>query len=273
MNISANTRISYLIKQNPAAIDAIVSINKHFEKLRNPVLRKILASRVTIADAAKIGGCTVNYFFEKLLPLGFKINSDTSQISTSVETANESQVFMKEVASSNTTTLDVRADIASGKDPFQKIMNTLSSVPQGNFLLIINSFEPIPLINILKKKGFEYYTEQHQEDLFHTYFIGRNHGDTNKSDNIASTYNTNDEFEKMLYVFERKMITIDVRNLEMPLPMVTILKELETLPEGQALFVQHKKVPQFLLPELQERNFFWLIREDGEGNVKLLIFR
>lgn len=271
MNISASTKISELLKSNPAAIDAIVSINKHFEKLRNPVLRKILASRVTIADAAKIGGCTVNDFFEKLLPLGFQINVGTSQVSPPIEQANESPSFMKEITKSNTITLDVRADIASGKDPFQKIMDALPSVIQGNFLLIINSFEPVPLINILKKKGFEYYTEQHQRDLFHTYFKNINY--KGKSENNASTHNSNNEFEKMLYVFKNKMTTIDVRNLEMPLPMVTILKELETLPDSQALFVKHKKVPQFLLPELQERNFSWLIREDGEGDVKLLIFR
>ena len=42
MQIAANTKISVLIKENPAAIDAIATINKHFEKLRNPVLRKIL---------------------------------------------------------------------------------------------------------------------------------------------------------------------------------------------------------------------------------------
>lgn len=273
MNISADTKISYLIKQNPASIDAIVSINKHFEKLRNPLLRKILASRVTIADAAKIGGCSVSDFFEKLLPLGFKINGDTSQASTSVETVNEYPAFMKQRTSSNTITLDVRTDITSGKDPFQKIMDALSSMPENHILAIINTFEPVPLINILKRKGFDYYTEKIQSNEFRTYF--RNTGKINnqKVNNISETPDSGSEFSRMLDSFMGNIKTIDVRSLEMPLPMVAILRELETLPNGQALFVKHKKVPQFLLPELQEINFSWLIREDGEGDVKLLIFR
>lgn len=274
MTISASTKISELIKSNPASIDAIVSINKHFEKLRNPVLRKILASRVTISDAAKIGGCTVNDFFEKLLPLGFKIKNDNSKPIISPVAADKYPAFMKHLNQANVITLDVRDDLASGKDPFQKIMNTLSSVSQNNYLLIINSFEPIPLINILKKKGYECYSEQVLKDLFYTYFKKTDDKSADKHSIPSSVVlSTNNEFEKRLNSFAGNMKTIDVRNLEMPLPMVTILKELDTLPEEQALFVHHKKIPQFLLPELKERNFSWLIREDGEGDVKLLIFK
>ncbi|WP_460879947.1 hypothetical protein [Pontibacter rugosus] len=36
MEIAANTKIAALIKENEKAIEAIASINKHFEKLRNP---------------------------------------------------------------------------------------------------------------------------------------------------------------------------------------------------------------------------------------------
>ena len=64
---------------------------------------------------------------------------------------------------------------------------------------------------------------------------------------------------------------MDVRDLEMPLPMVTILKELEELKEGNVLYVHHKKIPQYLLPELAERNFKTWIAEVDDENVKLLI--
>jgi hypothetical protein len=55
--------------------------------------------------------------------------------------------------------------------------------------------------------------------------------------------------------------------------MVTILKELEDLKENDALYVHHKKVPQYLLPELAERNFTTWITEVDENNVKLLIHK
>lgn len=273
MNICTTTKISELIKANPASIDAIVTINKHFEKLRNPILRKILASRVTISDAAKIGGCTVNDFFEKLIPLGFLVVTDTIPLINSTITDKQCPAFMQNIKVSTIITLDVRADLASGKDPFQRIMDTLSSLSQDNFFLIINTFEPVPLINVLKRKGFEYYTEEFQKDIFYTYFKNTTNQKIGKTDNVLLSVGTNIEFTKKLNMFSGRMKTIDVRHLEMPLPMVTILQELDNLPEGNALFVQHKKIPQFLLPELEENKFSWLIREDGVGDVKLLIFR
>ena len=59
----------------------------------------------------------------------------------------------------------------------------------------------------------------------------------------------------------------------MPMPMLTILDELEHLPENMALFVYHKRIPVFLLPELQERKYDYRIKEISDGNVNLLIFK
>jgi len=78
---------------------------------------------------------------------------------------------------------------------------------------------------------------------------------------------------KWVIKYAENIKSIDVRDLEMPLPMVTILRELEKLPEDILLYVNHKKVPEFLLPELQERGYKWMIEEIEEGNVKLLIYK
>ena len=56
MYINENTKISVLINYNPKSVDAIVSISNNFDKLKIPILRKVLASRVNIKQAAKIGG-------------------------------------------------------------------------------------------------------------------------------------------------------------------------------------------------------------------------
>lgn len=69
------------------------------------------------------------------------------------------------------------------------------------------------------------------------------------------------------------MQTVDVRNLEMPKPMMTILELIEKLPQGNALFVFHKRIPVFLLPELKNRGFDFRIKEINENQVHLLIFK
>ncbi|MBH2024552.1 MAG: DUF2249 domain-containing protein, partial [Flavobacteriales bacterium] len=66
---------------------------------------------------------------------------------------------------------------------------------------------------------------------------------------------------------------IDVRELEMPGPMQAILGELEILPEGNALYIDHKRVPVYLLEELADKDFEVHIHNVAEGDVKMLIFR
>ncbi|WP_237144174.1 DUF1858 domain-containing protein [Pontibacter pamirensis] len=118
MDIAANTKISALIKANPNAVEAIASINRHFEKLRNPLLQKLLASRVTIADAARIGGCTEENFYKRLAPLGFThISSGHAYVSPAEAAAASKPAFLAQLSPANILTLDVRDDISSGHVP------------------------------------------------------------------------------------------------------------------------------------------------------------
>jgi hypothetical protein len=71
MIINADTKIAKILKQNPAALEAIISITPKFEKLRNPLLRKLMAGRTSIGMASKISGCKLDEFFKKLAPLVF----------------------------------------------------------------------------------------------------------------------------------------------------------------------------------------------------------
>lgn len=255
--IDANTKISVLIQANPQVIDVIAGINSHFKKLYNPILRKVLASRVTIAEAAKIGKVDITVFFERLKPLGFVV-LDTGSVQVE-SLPSQTQMGHHQV-------LDVRGTIAEGKDPFRDIMKAVEGLPNGETLLLINSFEPIPLIRILTDRGYELSVNALAEDVVHTYITKR------RESKLAEEVTPTTDFELLLQRFEGKMQTIDVRALPMPQPMMTILQELESLPANYALFVFHKKVPLFLLPELKERNFSFAYKQVADG-VHFLIYR
>lgn len=63
---------------------------------------------------------------------------------------------------------------------------------------------------------------------------------------------------------------IDVRALEMPLPMITIVKELENLNEIKALLVNHHKIPQILLNDLEDQNLKIYITQIKDNYFQLL---
>jgi hypothetical protein len=268
MKIDETTKISALIKHNPNVIDAIASISKNFEKFKNPILRKILASRVTIQQAAKIGDSTVEIFFEKLVPLGFEV-----KITHALKGDADAGITEKKDVSldfKSIEELDVRQMLKSGKDPFHPIMDALKTLDENSALKIVNTFEPTPLITILSKKGYTHHTVMIENQLVHTYFFKPT---GNSVPVIIETNPKDDDITVLLNLYKNKVKEITVTHLEMPQPMVTILSELETLPEDHLLFVHHKKVPQFLFPQLSEKGYLWRILEEASGEVKLLIFK
>lgn len=267
MIIDANTKISKILKQNPDALEAIISINPKFEKLRNPLLRKLMAARTSIGMASKIGGFSVNKFFEKLKPLGFEPDTETVQESN-IEKP-KLPAFFNSIKPDQIIDFDVRSIIEEGKDPLTSIVSKVKSIPKGGVLKIINSFEPTPLITLLGKQGFESFVDRVEDQLVETYFYKKNDGALK----IEEKDNSSEGWDQLLKHFEGKMETVDVRLLEMPQPMMTILESIEKLPEDYALFVYHKRIPVFLLPELKERKFDYRIKEEAPNEVRLLIFK
>ncbi len=271
MQISANTKISEILKADKRAIDVIADINPHFKKLRNPVLRKILASRVDIQTAAKIGGVDIEVFFDKLKQIGFEpVNNSERNKNQDNNIKNKEMIDIK---SDKITVLDVRDDLAKGIDPFNQIMKTIKDFKEGDILKIVNTFEPSPIINVLKQKGFIARVEHISDNEIHTYLQKAAEDKSEEINKEALKKAKTDDLDAVLASFKENFKEIDVRDLEMPEPMVKILEELKDLPDNHALYVHHKKVPQFLLPQLDERGYVYLSKEIDHDNTKMLIFK
>jgi uncharacterized protein (DUF2249 family) len=267
MTINANTKIAPILKHRAKALEVIISISPKFEKLRNPLLRQLMAGRTTLAMAAKLGGCQVDDFFQKLEPLGFEINRATKPLPDENKGVPD---FITSLAKEHVVELDVRPVIASGKDPLTDIIERLKTVEPGYALKIINSFEPTPLILLLGKKGFAHFVNKVSSDQIETYFLKPAKTKTTeiKKEPVAAK-----DWEPIVQQFGENIHRLDVRGMEMPGPMVAIIEALEHLPDHTALYVYHQRIPVFLLPELAERLFDYRIKEMGEGEVHLLIFK
>ena len=166
MNISQNTRISAVLKANPQALDAIVSLNPAFEKLRNPLLRKLLAPRVTIAEAAKIGDVELPDFLKELRNIGFKIEQE-----------NPVESFYNDVSKNDLPqakiTLDANEFLKKGEDPLRAIQKAVQSLGNGETLLVTANFKPAPLARLMQENGHK--AEMHNVNgAWHTYITRQN---------------------------------------------------------------------------------------------------
>jgi uncharacterized protein (DUF2249 family) len=267
MHITAQTKIASLLKASPDALEAIVALSPHFKKLRNPFLRRLMAGRTSIGEAARIGGCSPVDFFRVLAPLGFEVDQ---QANVELGETNKQPMpdFLRELDPALLVTIDVRAMLAEGNDPLQYIQQNLKNLQPGQVLRIINTFEPTPLIRLLDRQGFKAHVECLDKQLIETWFY--------KVAEASAPVAANDsgyDWEDLLLQYKEHLEEVDVRHLEMPAPMMTILDALDKLQPGKALFVHHKRVPIYLLSELKERGFAYRIHDESEGQVKLLIYR
>ncbi len=273
MQINETTKISTLIKENKKSIEAIAAIAKPLEKLKNPLLRKVMASRVTLAEAAKMGGCRVEDFAKALAPLGFNFVQKAAEEETTIEAR---PAWLTGAKNENIINFDVREILAAGSDPLKDIMQKFKSVAEGKILCIINSFIPTPLIHVLTKDGkSDSYTETIHSKEFHTYFLKQAKSKPPQIKNEESVIMDEAEsFAALKSKFSADQIKeIDVRALEMPLPMQTILAALAQQAPGDALFVHHKRIPVYLLEELADKDFEVHIHSISETEVKMLIFK
>jgi uncharacterized protein (DUF2249 family) len=263
MSFNPHSKISAVIAAHPDALDAIVSLSPRFQKLRNPILRKLMAGRTSIEAASKIGGCAYKDFVEKLSPLGLQFENhlkETASVTAEVPAWLQPR--------QNIVDLDVRPVLETGQDPLRIILDNLQKLQSSQILCVINSFEPTPLISLLANKGYESYVENNG-DVCKTYFHLTDEAKLPEPPPLEIS----EGYDEMFAQFKDRMVEIDVRKLSMPMPMVRILETLATLPADKALWVHHRKVPAFLLPELKDRNYQYLIREIGPDQVDLLIYK
>lgn len=273
LQINQHTKISAVIKAHPASIEAIASIASVFNKLKNPILRRLMAPRVTIAEAASIGGCTVADFERVLIPLGFFFEHTTAPTdqNTASTTAPD---WLSNLPANAIDLFDVRNLIEQGDDPLKQIMQRYQSLPTGSALCIVNSFIPYPLLQVLEKKGAQHHIDSKSTDLHYTWFF-KGHSTTlspNKQHNKHMTMLDIPSFETALSSHHTAQITaLDVRELPMPMPMESILQSLSALAPHHVLLVYHKRVPLHLMEELEDSDFEIRLCEYEKEDIRLLI--
>jgi len=286
MKITKDTKISRLLKEDDRMLDLIVSLSPLFGRLSNPLIRRSIAPRVTVRDAARIGGMTPNDFLRRLAEAGYDVQLDPDEKLSVVPKQCD---VLKDY---RIRQVDVRPILEKGEDPFLMLKNRLEALDEGEALELLLDFEPLPLIDLFARDGFKHCTRCGKDGMVRTYFFkprakrnwwrklkdmfsssttgeNRQEGNVHVSVKVAGP----ETFVRQQRGFAGRIREVDVRGLEMPAPMMTILEQLERLPGGHALLVNHERIPQYLLPELQKRKLQIASREVQPGHIQLLIYK
>jgi hypothetical protein len=322
--VAATDRVSDVIARDDALVEVFVRAAPHFAKLRDRAMRRVMARLITVEQAARTAGIAPEKLVRDLnSALGIAERASSSRSSTAKNGEPEGsttpgpggrgqpRIGVRELADAASPTrptgapvreLDVRDDLRTGNEPFSKIMAAVAALGDHEILRLRTTFEPVPLLTVLGKRGFVHESEEHGADDWSTWFwrpAGRTSGprkytgapasqvpegragvpadDTSTADvsvgRSAADTGAVDVTSVAGVNAEERTLVLDVRGLEPPEPLMRTLAALETLPEGHELLQINARVPQFLFPMLVERGFACEVYESHADRVLVRIWR
>ncbi|HEU4647959.1 MAG TPA: DUF2249 domain-containing protein [Gemmatimonadales bacterium] len=278
MVIRKSDSVAAVLRQDESLIEVFIGLSPAFERLRNPAMRKVMSRLVTVEQAARMAGVDgdelvrrLNGVVQVVEPVGTEL-SETAEPEPPAPPAGLAAA-LRGLAVERVVEIDVREDLRAGKEPFSRIMAARQQVPEGGVLSLRAIFEPVPLYAVMAKQGFDHYTERLGDEDWRVWFYPAGtpprsaaaERQASKSSSAAATPREGD------LTGAWDVVVLDVRDLEPPEPMVRTLAALEQLPRGATLVQLNVRVPEFLLPRLEERGFTYDIRPQGPDLVRVFI--
>ena len=272
--ITGDSNLGRLLDEHPELVEVLAAYHAHFARLRNRGLRRVMAPRVTVAQAARVAGVPAADLVAAIrravgvemapVAAGHDIPNSTGN-GTGGDTPSPRPAALDGLTA---VEVDVREDIRKGVEPLARIMTAAKALGSGKALTVRAPFEPVPLYDVLGQRGFGHWTEPLDDGDWRVWFF-RRETDTPAAEAAAAPRVSESPAGTAVGDVE----TIDVRGLEPPLPMVRVLERLDALPPGGTLRVLHERRPMFLYPQLDHRGFRHGTDELAPGVVEIVIRR
>jgi TusA-related sulfurtransferase len=292
MVIQPTDRVSDVLARNEALVEVFAAAAAPFERLRNPALRKVMARLVTVEQAARVAGIDPE---QLLRTLNEAAGSDPgpaapeSAVAPAADAAPpassglpvlpgsspaaEPPAALLAVSPQAIIDLDVREDLRNGNEPFSRIMAARRELAPDGALRLRAIFEPVPLYSVLGKQGLSHWTDRLADDDWIVWFYPSALDAAAVGGDAATQGSAADErpVGPQGAGSAAEPLVLDVRGLEPPEPMQRTLEALATLPPGGTLIQLNVRVPQMLLPQLEARGYTWVIHEEADDRVRVVI--
>lgn len=168
----------------------------------------------------------------------------------------------------NIVTLDIRKEVRAGIEPFSQIMETVDGLKAGQDLRLLAPFKPLPLLNVLARKGFSHVAHPLDGGEWEVIF---SHQDATEPAAAPSVDHPTETCG--CGAAPDSMVMVDARGLEPPQPLVTILEALANVPDNATLHALTDRRPLHLYPHLTERGFAGESEEQSDGSFITYIHR
>ncbi len=172
MVILGKTKVKEAIKEYPELKDFLIKLSPKFKKLKNPMIFRIIGQWATFSDVAKLGGFSICELLHKVNRF---TGTEEELLREAPNCIKENLADIKIEKSERPDWIDnakqiVLLDVRERDDFFlPEVLSSIKRLEENQVLLIINSFNPTPLVNMLKESEDSFYLEKVKDDEFKLY--------------------------------------------------------------------------------------------------------
>jgi hypothetical protein len=182
MKVTGTMKVKDVLQLNPAMLDAFTWLAPEFERLRSPALRKVMANRITVEQAGRVAKLPLS---EVLYVLNLAAGEDTAALQAEMEglpttafrtppqdpSKRPDQLAGLGDDNPRVRKLDLMPLAERKEDPLPSIMRGLRLLNvEQDVLLLAHPFDPIPLRDLLARRGYASWAEERQPDRWSIYF-------------------------------------------------------------------------------------------------------
>jgi hypothetical protein len=167
-DISPQLKVTELLNNYPELEEVLIKLVPAFKKLKNPVLKKTVARITSLQQAAVIGN----------IPLDTLINTlrqATGMTDAIISNYDDGKSFTQATWLKDyktIRTIDIRPLLEKGEQPVSLVIHAAKELHIKETLVVVNSFVPAPLMEILKERGYQQFIE-YTENYFIKLYIAK----------------------------------------------------------------------------------------------------
>ncbi|GIV95961.1 MAG: hypothetical protein KatS3mg057_0618 [Herpetosiphonaceae bacterium] len=255
--ITATMSVAEVLARYPQTLDVFTGHHSAFNRLRNPMLRRTFARLVTVQQAAAIAGVDAEAL---LAALNTAIKSEApGTLHPPAPTIARPRQPDPEPDWLQIAGVEVSLDVREQNTPLASIMRAVREVKPGEIFMLRNTFEPLPLYELLGGRGFAHWARQLGDQDWQIFFYRLSEGlpDLNPTEEALAD----------------APLVLDHRGLDPPQPMIRTLKALKGVKPGGMLVIFTDRQPIFLYEALAEQGYRYETETAEGGGYRTTIRR
>jgi hypothetical protein len=155
MRITPQTRLNRVLDLHPDVVAYIVALNPgDFARLRQPLMRRLMAPRITLSRVAAMGHVPVAELLDHIAALTGAVVAEEVVEPVLPQSPGELPSWVTAADPRTTQTVNLLPlDATLTTDPLLPVITAIKALAPGDVLLIKHQWEPQPLYDIWTKMG------------------------------------------------------------------------------------------------------------------------